>query len=140
MSTAKKPLVLVIMDGWGYSTKQEHNAVAAAKTPNLDRLARDYTSTLISGSGLDVEDTLYTSPAGPISVLDVIYGLGRQIESSGVDFYAHKTGFSNRSLIRVLRQAGFPHTFSALGNLEINTVAFVEPPDTGVRARFGLPG
>ncbi|MGL5320045.1 MAG: 2,3-bisphosphoglycerate-independent phosphoglycerate mutase, partial [Aeromonas veronii] len=54
MSTAKKPLVLVIMDGWGYSTKQEHNAVAAAKTPNLDRLARDYTSTLISGSGLDV--------------------------------------------------------------------------------------
>ena len=31
MSTAKKPLVLVIMDGWGYSTKQEHNAVAAAK-------------------------------------------------------------------------------------------------------------
>ncbi|MGL5304949.1 MAG: 2,3-bisphosphoglycerate-independent phosphoglycerate mutase, partial [Aeromonas veronii] len=52
MSTAKKPLVLVIMDGWGYSTKQEHNAVAAAKTPNLDRLARDYTSTLISGSGL----------------------------------------------------------------------------------------
>ena len=33
MSTAKKPLVLVIMDGWGYSTKQEHNAVAAAKTP-----------------------------------------------------------------------------------------------------------
>ncbi|MCG6220650.1 hypothetical protein K6U67_08360, partial [Vibrio diabolicus] len=23
------------MDGWGYSTKQEHNAVAAAKTPNL---------------------------------------------------------------------------------------------------------
>ena len=54
MSTAKKPLVLVIMDGWGYSTKQEHTAVAAAKTPNLDRLARDYTSTLISGSGLDV--------------------------------------------------------------------------------------
>lgn len=90
--------------------------------------------------GLDVEDTLYTSPAGPISVLDVIYGLGRQIELSGVDFYAHKTGFSNRSLIRVLRQAGFPHSFSALGNLEINTVAFVEPPDPGVRARFGLPG
>ncbi|MGL5292889.1 MAG: 2,3-bisphosphoglycerate-independent phosphoglycerate mutase, partial [Aeromonas sp.] len=54
MSTAKKPLVLVIMDGWGYSTKQQYNAVAAAKTPNLDRLAHDYASTLISGSGLDV--------------------------------------------------------------------------------------
>ena len=51
---SNKKVILVIMDGWGYSTKQEHNAVAAAKTPNLDRLARDYTSTLISGSGLDV--------------------------------------------------------------------------------------
>lgn len=90
--------------------------------------------------GLDVEDTLYSSPAGPISVLDVVYGLGRQIEESGVDFYAHKTGFSNASLARALRQAGFPHTFSALGNLEINTIAFAEPPGPEARARFGLPG
>ena len=36
MSIAKKPLALIIMDGWGYSTKKEFNAVAAAKTPNLD--------------------------------------------------------------------------------------------------------
>lgn len=89
---------------------------------------------------LDLEDTLYTSPAGPISVLDVIYGLGRQIEESGVDFYAHKTGFSNRTLTGVLRQAGFPHSFSALGNLEINALAFVLPPGPEVRTRFGLPG
>lgn len=89
---------------------------------------------------LDVEDTLYTSPAGPISVLDVIYGLARQIEESGVDFYAHKTGFSNRSLTRALRQAGFPHSFSAIGNLEISTLAFAEPPGPEVRTRFRLPG
>ena len=54
MSTAKKPLVLIIMDGWGYSTKQEFNAVAAAKTPNLDALCANYANSLISASGMDV--------------------------------------------------------------------------------------
>ena len=56
MSTAKKPLVLVIMDGWGYSTKQEFNAVAAAKTPNLDRLAREVVLELGGGDGDAVDE------------------------------------------------------------------------------------
>lgn len=90
--------------------------------------------------GLDVEDTLYDSPAGPISVLDVVYGLGRQIEASGVDFYAHKTGFSQRSLDRELKRAGFGRTFTALGNLEVNTLAFVGEPGPEARTLFGLPG
>lgn len=54
MSTAKKPLALIIMDGWGYSPKKEGNAVANAKTPNLDALCNKYAHTLISGSGMDV--------------------------------------------------------------------------------------
>jgi len=89
--------------------------------------------------GLDLEDTLYDSPAGPISVLDVVYGLGRQIEASGQDFYAHKTGFSNRGLTRALERAGFARSFSALGNLEINALAFPGEPLPEVRALFGLP-
>ncbi|KFL37419.1 class I SAM-dependent methyltransferase [Arenimonas donghaensis] len=90
--------------------------------------------------GLDLEDTLYDSPAGPISVLDVVYGLGRQIQASGVDFYAHKTGFSNRSLTRALERAGFSRSFSALGNFEINALAFTGEPSPEARALFGLPG
>ena len=54
MSTAKKPLALIIMDGWGYSTKKEFNAVAGAKTPNLDALCAKHAHTLISASGMDV--------------------------------------------------------------------------------------
>jgi SAM-dependent methyltransferase len=88
---------------------------------------------------LDIEDTLYTSPAGPITVLDVIYGLGWEIERSGNDFYAHKTGFTNASLNRVLQQAGFGKTFSSLGGLEINCLAFRQAPDAAARAAFGLP-
>ncbi len=43
---------------------------------------------------MDLDDILYSSAAGPITVRDVVYGWGKQIEDSGVDFYAHKTGFS----------------------------------------------
>ena len=93
MSTAKKPLVLVIMDGWGYSTKQEYNAVAAAKTPNLDRLARDYTSTLISGSGLDVG--LPDGQMGNSEVGHTNIGAGRRL--SGAD--PHLQGHPGRRLL-----------------------------------------
>ncbi len=41
--------------------------------------------------GIDIDDTLYQSDAGPITVNDVIYGFGRQIAQSGNDFYAHRT-------------------------------------------------
>lgn len=54
MSLQKKPLVLIILDGWGYSEKTESNAILAANTPVMDRLWQEYPSTLISGSGLDV--------------------------------------------------------------------------------------
>jgi len=54
MTTAKKPLVLLIMDGWGYRPNMPDNAVANANTPVLDQLCKDYSNELISASGMDV--------------------------------------------------------------------------------------
>jgi SAM-dependent methyltransferase len=88
---------------------------------------------------LDLEDVLYDSPAGPIMVLDVMYGLGSQIERSGVDFYAHKTGFTRKSLLKLLRAAGFTNVFCGTGNLEVNALAFKGKPDAQTRALFSLP-
>jgi len=48
------PLMLMILDGWGYRESSEYNAVRAAKTPVLDRLFEVYPHTLIGSSGLDV--------------------------------------------------------------------------------------
>ena len=87
---------------------------------------------------LDIEDVLYQSDAGPIMVLDVLYGHGEEIEQSGQDFYAHKTGFTVKSLYKVLLDAGFAKIFCTLGNLEINAVAFKNEPDEGMRALFNL--
>ena len=49
-----KPVVLTILDGYGYSSKQEGNAVLKAKTPNLDYLFNTYPSCLLEASGTEV--------------------------------------------------------------------------------------
>lgn len=51
---SKKPVALLIMDGFGENTSAYGNAIEAAKTPNLDRLFATCPHTLIGASGLDV--------------------------------------------------------------------------------------
>ena len=54
MTTRKRPLALLILDGWGYRENTQENAVFHAKTPVLDKLNAQYPNSLISGSGIDV--------------------------------------------------------------------------------------
>jgi 2,3-bisphosphoglycerate-independent phosphoglycerate mutase len=49
-----KPLVLTILDGWGYSAVSEGNAIALARTPTYDHLLATYPNTLIYTSGPSV--------------------------------------------------------------------------------------
>ncbi|MBC8547212.1 2,3-bisphosphoglycerate-independent phosphoglycerate mutase [Clostridiaceae bacterium NSJ-31] len=51
---AKRPLALIILDGFGYNPSEYGNAVKTANTPNLDRLFAEYPHTLIGASGMDV--------------------------------------------------------------------------------------
>jgi 2,3-bisphosphoglycerate-independent phosphoglycerate mutase len=48
------PVVLAILDGWGYREETEANAIAAANTPIFDSLRKAYPNTLINTSGRDV--------------------------------------------------------------------------------------
>ncbi len=50
----KKPLVLIIMDGFGLDPNTEGNAIHAAATPNLSRLFAENPFTAIGASGMDV--------------------------------------------------------------------------------------
>lgn len=90
--------------------------------------------------GLDLDDVLYESGAGPITVLDVLYGHGDEIEASGNDFFAHKTGFTPKRLYRVLQAAGFEAVFCSLGHFEINAVAFMGAPSDTQKEVFGIGG
>lgn len=50
----KKPLVLTIMDGFGFNPNNEVNAIYAAKTPNIDKIFAECPTTSIGASGMDV--------------------------------------------------------------------------------------
>ncbi|HET7751805.1 MAG TPA: 2,3-bisphosphoglycerate-independent phosphoglycerate mutase [Terriglobales bacterium] len=51
MPNIPKPLLLVILDGWGYRAETKANAIALARKPTYDRLLREYPNTLIHTSG-----------------------------------------------------------------------------------------
>jgi 2,3-bisphosphoglycerate-independent phosphoglycerate mutase len=45
-----KPIVLTILDGWGYRSETHGNAIAQARKPTYDKLLRDYPNTLLRAS------------------------------------------------------------------------------------------
>jgi 2,3-bisphosphoglycerate-independent phosphoglycerate mutase len=50
LSTTLRPLVLTILDGWGYSPQIANNAIALARKPTYDKLLAEYPNTLIRAS------------------------------------------------------------------------------------------
>jgi len=51
MTQARRPLMLIILDGWGYRKAKEGNAVLTARTPNLDWLEKKYPWCFLEASG-----------------------------------------------------------------------------------------
>lgn len=75
----RRPLALVILDGWGHSQRREGNAVALAHTPNYDSICREYPMTLLAASGQRVgltHDSPGTSEAGHLNI-----GAGRIVKT-----------------------------------------------------------
>ena len=72
-----RPVVLTILDGWGYSPSAAGNAIAAAQKPTYDALLRDYPNTLVYTSGPYVglpEGQMGNSEVGHLNI-----GAGRVI-------------------------------------------------------------
>lgn len=73
----KKPVALVILDGWGNNSNHNFNAVYSANTPNFDRLINEFPTTEIGASGMDVglpEGQMGNSEVGHLNI-----GAGRVI-------------------------------------------------------------
>ena len=51
---SKKPVALIIMDGFGYNPETYGNAIKSANKPNLDKYFKECANTIIGASGLDV--------------------------------------------------------------------------------------
>jgi bisphosphoglycerate-independent phosphoglycerate mutase (AlkP superfamily) len=50
----RRPVVLIILDGFGINPSKRHNAIELAKTPNLDRYFSSFPHTTLQASGLGV--------------------------------------------------------------------------------------
>ena len=68
---SKKPVMLMILDGFGIAEKSEGNAVALAKKPNFDRLVKEYPHTQLQSSGMAVglpEGQMGNSEVGHLNI------------------------------------------------------------------------
>lgn len=106
MSDHAKPMLLVVLDGWGYSESAEANAIAAAKKPVWDRIWTTYPHTLINGSGASVglpADQMGNSEVGHLNL-----GAGRVVyqEYTRVS-RSIKTGsfYTNQTLVDAVQHA-----------------------------------
>ncbi len=75
----RRPLALIIIDGWGYSPRREGNAVALAHTPFYDEISRKYPQTLLAASGLRVGLTPDTPGSSEVGHLNI--GAGRIVQT-----------------------------------------------------------
>jgi len=101
-----KPLILTILDGWGFSPAVEGNAIAAARKPAYDQLLRDFPNTLIHTSGPFVglpEGQMGNSEVGHLNI-----GAGRvvQMDVTRIDMMiASGEFFRNPVLLDCMRHA-----------------------------------
>ncbi len=78
LSVPQSPVVLAILDGWGYREDKSDNAIKIANTPIMDSLWHAYPHTLISASGADVG--LPDGQMGNSEVGHLTIGSGRIIQ------------------------------------------------------------
>ena len=122
-----------LLQGFLYVLKAD--GFADVRVPDLNSVMRR-----VIAEGLDIQDVLYECPAGPITVCDVIYGWHKEIERSGEDFYAHKTGFTPASLKAALVEAGFASVYinTREDSFEVCALAFKQDPTEQQRSLLGL--
>lgn len=88
-----------------------------------------------------IDEIAYSSAAGPITPLDMIFGFGRAV-AAGNKFMAHHTAFSQERLARLLLDGGFCEVRTLCRSFDLWCVAALEDTDLASLLRclyeFGL--
>jgi 2,3-bisphosphoglycerate-independent phosphoglycerate mutase len=125
--SAQRPVVLVVLDGWGYRPEREGNAVALATTPTWDTLWGRRSRTLLAASGLRVglpEGQMGNSEVGHLNL-----GAGRVVLQDLVRVdtsIADRSFFHNEALQLACRSAresgGTLHLVGLIGDGGVHAV------------------
>jgi 2,3-bisphosphoglycerate-independent phosphoglycerate mutase len=115
--TTPRPVVLIILDGWGYRAEREANAIALAHTPNYTHLLNQYPWTLVHTSGERVglpDGLMGNSEVGHLNI-----GAGRIVyqEITRIDASILRGDFFKRPLLLKLMEQGRAHRLHLLGLL-----------------------
>jgi SAM-dependent methyltransferase len=107
---------------------------ALIRTPDIEAVARF----ILDGR---INDVIYTSPAGPITPLDMIYGHGASI-ARGVEAMRHGMAFTQDSMAEALLNAGFSELrVTRTTTYEVWAIAFMPEADIeGVLDRLAAGG
>ena len=115
MAKRPKPIVLTVLDGWGYRAETKGNAIALARKPNYDRLLQDFPNTLIHTSGPYVglpEGQMGNSEVGHLNI-----GAGRivQMDISRVDQLIASGEFFRQPLLLEAMERGRSRQLHLIG-------------------------
>src|SRR5512146_2140274 len=103
-SRGMRPVVLVVLDGWGYRAEREGNAIAMARTPTWNSLVEKYPHTLLDASGLAVG--LPQGQMGNSEVGHLNLGAGRVVPQDLVridDAIKNGSFFTNEVFLAICR-------------------------------------
>ena len=117
MPKRPKPIVLTVLDGWGYRAETKGNAIALARKPNYDRLLKDFPKTLIGTSGPAVglpEGQMGNSEVGHLNI-----GAGRivHMDITRVDQLISTGEFFRQPLLLEAMERGHTRQLHLMGLL-----------------------
>ncbi|MGH9454735.1 MAG: 2,3-bisphosphoglycerate-independent phosphoglycerate mutase, partial [Terriglobia bacterium] len=112
-----KPVLLIILDGWGYRAEREANAIALANTPHYSALLSQYPSTLLNASGERVglpDNLMGNSEVGHLNM-----GAGRVVyqDITRIDASIRRGDFFKNPLLLDLMKHGREQRLHLLGLL-----------------------
>ena len=115
MAKRPKPIVLTVLDGWGFRAETRGNAIALARKPNYDALLKKFPNTLIHTSGPYVglpEGQMGNSEVGHLNM-----GAGRivQMDITRIDAMIASGEFAKHPLLLEAMDCGRAHQLHLLG-------------------------
>jgi 2,3-bisphosphoglycerate-independent phosphoglycerate mutase len=117
MSKRKRPIILTVLDGWGYRAETSGNAIALARKPAYDELIQNFPNTLIHTSGPYVglpEGQMGNSEVGHMNM-----GAGRivHMDITRIDLLIANKQLQNVPLFKQAMERGRAHQLHLMGLL-----------------------
>jgi hypothetical protein len=95
-----------------------------------DVFVPDLGALLARGEPLELSQVLYESPAGSVTVHDMLYGYSPYQANGHPEYQAHRSGWSDRRLGGLMQHCGFAVVYAKCISYDLRVVGFKVRPNT----------